>query len=498
MPINKYSADDSSSELNWEGHDHENSLERLLSAEELPHVLRDLTAECKRLHGVDWAISLTMALGAIATSTGKSVVARNDPYRTRPNVFFLILAESGVAKSCVAKSIFKPIYSYDQERIKKHSTEVLPQLKAEQEILEKRKKKLLSSIQSDNRASIINIEKEIQEINSKRPGPRLVVEDSTVQSLAMRLRENDETLSCISLDAGDVADNLLGRYHPSGQTEDALFLKAFSGDNYIQDRVTRGPVVLESPCLNIIWTCTPDLEEKFFENERLIRGGFLPRMLIALSNCRAIHEEETIRTPNESVWDRWHQFLRSNLANYFGTSKTTTELYFTSEALQVLKKFNNTGVDEGRIFPAVRSFKARKREHAIKISTLLHLASCFKKELSYEIQAETAVVACKLVDFYQQSPCRAMSLRQQMSDTKTMRRIKDIAEGDTEVSMRVLKRSGFLESDIEALVSRNQDALLIRTKTPENPSKGGRPSRVLIFKPAPPTEGYSAQENSQL
>ena len=58
----------------------------------------------------------------------------------------------------------------------------------------------------------------------------------TSEKLAVMLAHNQEQIASLSPDAGDIVNNLLGRYSKLDRTDEGIYLKAFSGDNYRVDR----------------------------------------------------------------------------------------------------------------------------------------------------------------------------------------------------------------------------------------------------------------------
>lgn len=464
---------------------HEQALNELLEESSFPHeglpsILNSIHNESARLFGVDSAISVTAALSAIAGSIGKGVVIRNEPHETPANFYALILANSGAAKSSAVGRILKPLYDLQTENILKYETVLLPDLKAQLSVREKRKRKLEQSKDESSDDDLVKIIKQIEKLKSEMVEPRLIIEDATSQVLAMQLARNSEQLSSVSFDAAEVADILLGRYHSNGSTEDGLYLKAFTGEPYTQDRVTRAPVRLSAPCLNLLWVCTPDLEDRFFEQNRLVQGGFLPRMLIARSESKLTHDDGHDKRPIKELWTMWEMFLRQNFEKYRNRPHPVM-LEFSKAAQDILINFHNTGIDESKLLPAVQAFKLRKREHASRLSISLHLAACHNQNVEKEISCETVLLACKLVDFYQAPAILMMQGHQLRKDDKTFARILEIAKGETKVTLRDLKRAGLKDGTIEDFAKRNPKRCEMVIIKPQG-TNGGRPSPMLMIK----------------
>src|ERR1017187_5051899 len=130
-----------------------------------------------------------------------------------------------------------------------------------------------------NRARMLELEREMQ-------APVLSCEDITTERLASLLGQRGEVLASLSPDAGNVVNNLLGRYNKLDRTDESVYLKSYSGDYCRVDRQTRPPVVLYHPCLAVLWLTQPDKLVTLLGERSLADGGFIPRLLICHTNCR--------------------------------------------------------------------------------------------------------------------------------------------------------------------------------------------------------------------
>jgi hypothetical protein len=79
---------------------------------------------------------------------------------------------------------------------------------------------------------------------------------------------------------------LFGLYK-DGNIEDTIYNKGYSLEAGRVDRIHRGPVELNEPCLVLLWFMQPDKIPTLFGNETLTQGGFLPRCLALHEHCEA-------------------------------------------------------------------------------------------------------------------------------------------------------------------------------------------------------------------
>ena len=126
--------------------------------------------------------------------------------------------------------------------------------------------------------------------------PCIIAQDVTTERLASLLRDHREVLFSASADARKLVDNLLGRYNPGKTTDESLYLMAFhSGDPVRVDRQGRESVILNNPCLALLWFVQPDLLIKLFDEESLSASGFLPRLLLCRTNAAPRRIEGELR-----------------------------------------------------------------------------------------------------------------------------------------------------------------------------------------------------------
>jgi hypothetical protein len=92
-------------------------------------------------------------------------------------------------------------------------------------------------------------------------------------------------LASLSPDAGEIINNLLGRYSKLNRTEETLYLKAYSGDPCKVDRKTRPPVHLKTPCIAVLWLVQPDKLDTLLSEKTLAEGGLVPRFLACHSHA---------------------------------------------------------------------------------------------------------------------------------------------------------------------------------------------------------------------
>lgn len=432
----------------------------------MPRLIREMAELCKANYGVHCDLPVAMAMTTTAASIGKGVILKSAYDETPANIMTLCDASSGTGKSRSYKEIVGPLIFKDIELQKQHEDEVLPGLRAKKQILEAKKKTLLKKPRVENTPELAEIEKKLREVEREMITPRLFVEDCTPQKLAVMLQEQNEILASLSSDAGEAIGIICGRWgNDKSETEEHLFLKTYSGETFKQDRVNRGPIQLESPCLTVLWVVTPDMFEKLFSNDRFIEGGLLPRMLFCHSESKPKLDDGIPKIPRQELKNEWRTFIQGNI-DKFHLSRQRITLQLSNDASEILREFHNEGVAEFNSKRAFASFRARSREQAMRIAISLHIVKHSGTELPPEIDQDTATCARDLVKYYSKAIEGPLFFRQSKKDDDILSNIKSLVDENSWVSLRILKRNGFSDDGIKNLVQRLPQKLRLDTHKP--------------------------------
>ena len=254
-------------------------------------------------------------MGILSASIGAGVQIKSGPNRvTGGNLYIMASAESGSGKSETFRHAAKPFLVYEQVMVEQWKAEVLPRLRAEEDLLESemgRLKKVAGKGKSDVEREEIRDElqvkkKELAEVNAGLTAPALCCEDVTSEKLAVMFSQNQEQLASLSPDAGNIVNILLGRYNKLDRTDEGIYVKAFSGDYCRVDRQGREPVLLQRPCLTALWLVQPDKIETLLAERSLTDGGMIPRILICHTRAQPrpiVDGAEGIPAVTANAWE---------------------------------------------------------------------------------------------------------------------------------------------------------------------------------------------------
>jgi hypothetical protein len=347
----------------------------------LPLPYAEMVRGVARTVGVTERLSGPITLAVISASIGRALSAELIPGKvTRGNIFLLCGANSGVGKSETGRPIVKPLMDVQYELKDQWAHQVSPRLKAVQDVLtaevEALRKKIKKELQERD-ALIVEIaqkKKELQKIEDDLTEPKLIIEDATIQKMAIDMAKNGETMALLSMDGGDVIRNLLGRYNPLETPDDGIFLKAYSGDPLSVDRIGRPPVMMKSPCLMMGVLVQPDKIDDLLRERRLTDGGFLPRCLLVREDGVPTEIDPKMPPIPEEVIRCFDQAIRE-LVHAFRLAPKQVRIPVAPEARELMVSYFNEVVKQRRIdLRDIETYAARFAEQACRLCIVLHAA----------------------------------------------------------------------------------------------------------------------------
>lgn len=375
----------------------------------LPGAAGDMARAICETQGVPESLAGAMILGFVSASTGAGLRVQSLPdTKTRANLFLLLSGDSGTGKSKAFRLAAKPFQEFEAELVETWLRESKPDLEAEQDILEEEIKSLKRDAgkaegmteRDELRAKLAEKKRAFEETKGKLQAPVLSVEDVTTQELARLLQFRGECLASLSADAGDIINNVLGRYNSLSRTDESLYLKSFSGDFSRVDRKTSESVMLEEPCLSVLWATQPHHIDELFQNRGLAEGGLLARMLCCHTNCQPLPIDRNRGGIPEDVSESYGALIRE-LLEAFRTARDRITISPTQEAREALDNhFNGLVARRRGELKDVTSFAARWTEQAWRIAVCLHAGEHGRRAGEHSLSVETARAAIRIADWF--------------------------------------------------------------------------------------------------
>ena len=450
----------------------------------LPPAAADMAQAIADVERVPQSLAGCCVLGVLSAAVGAGLQVKSGPERvTRGNLYLLPSAESGSGKSETFRHAVKPLQEFEARQLERWREHVFPGLQSERDMLEAEittqqrfARKMLTGPERDSirlkleekRAALLALEARLQE-------PVFTVEDVTTEQLAVLLSKRGECLASLSADAGAVINCLLGRYNKTERTDETLYLKAYTGDFYRADRVGRAAVMLQRPCLAVLWLVQPDKLDTLLGKRELTDGGLIPRLLLCHTQCqpRPIVEGGA-GIPASVASDyaaRVEQLLRT-----FRLAAEPVTVQPTPDALQVLNAHFN-GIVKRRIADLrdVTTFAARWNEQAWRIAVCFHAGQHGADAAQRELDTATAEAAIVLADWFAAQQLDILDAGRQAAKCDTRDQILALlAKKGASVTARDVQRARIAPDASNAqLLLAEMEAAGILQKSNEKPKHGG-------------------------
>lgn len=410
-------------------------------------------------------------LSAVSMAAGKGIEVISTGGRTcRANIYVLVGAASGLGKSELGKRVFAPHYAVANERLRSFLFDQRPKLRAKLQQAEARVKRLNANPDS----AIVEFERlaKLQcETEAELDTPRMIVEDTTQEALEKAFSK-DGTVALISTDGRSTIKNIFGRYR-KGATEEDAFIKAWSGDNIIVERVSRS-LWIDDPCLAMFLSVQPDLFMEIFSRPDFQVSGFLPRILpVQIESVPGVLG--LYGQLDQQVLDDYDRHLRAIFDCYrFRPNPVRVDL--EESARSQLDVFRNEAVRDGNRFPQISACTRRWAEQAFRVSLCLHLAHYGAVAHQYLISKYYVDKAIELISWFGQQQRELLQAGVDEDRRGLKMKMRDLvcADSASEVTVRQLsRRLGRPASEIKTILDEMEDLEIEKIPT------GGAPKSVV-------------------
>lgn len=233
-------------------------------------------------------LAALLALTATSVVLAKKVLVEPFPgYREPVNIYSATLLDPANRKSAVFADAKKPLELIEQElhdATMQSVAERQSERRQDQIRLNKLEKIAAEDKAHEKRVAAREEAAELAKKLATTPEPvmpTLVVEDTTTEKLGLLMHENRERLAVLSAEGGIFAA-MGGRYSAKGGADDfEMYLKAHAGDTSKVHRISRSPVVLQSPALTIGLAIQPEVIRGLAGKSAFRGRGLLGRFIYA-------------------------------------------------------------------------------------------------------------------------------------------------------------------------------------------------------------------------
>lgn len=271
------------------------SLKHSFPKEIFPKSIQDLIKNAELTIGHNPEYLSAGILSTCATAIGSSVKLYNGSFYNPPILWMNIIGRSGDGKTHPLKFAKQPIAEMDKLSFKKFTKEM----------------------QTYNNSKEKNKEKPIYK--------KMILSDFTPEKLSETLQHNKKGVLIFR-------DELLGwiksfdKYKKGGDQQ--MYLEFFNGDTISVDRVSKGPIRVENPNVNILGGMQPDILKIMAANNRE-NDGFLARFLFVYpQNVNPnLFTGKQINTSHSQNYDKLIQDLLDSESRTLKTTDSQVDIY---------------------------------------------------------------------------------------------------------------------------------------------------------------------------
>jgi hypothetical protein len=448
------------------------------SADNALNLLSQFQRDVMEVEGAPAEFVVPALLGAISAAGARGLEVESFKGKfSRPNLYVIAEGHSGTWKSSIGQMVFGPLYDSDHESRRQFDESVRPVLQAKLRVVDANLKKVEKSDPIDEH-EISKLMQKRHDLERQMHSQRALVDDCTQESLEQMLSEQDGVVALISTDGRRVVKNLFGR-HRSGSMEEDVYLKAWSGDPFSVDRITRvGIPPVREPCLAMYIALQPDLFRQIFTGE-LMESGFVARVL-PVQACEGIDVGLSGRRYDPAIFARFSQHLRSAF-EYYRACKSPHRFEMSPEARTVMNAYFHEAACHASGDPTLAPLYRRWAEQACRIAVCIQIGFLGQKAHMQPLHVYCAQKAVELMRWFGQQQRELLQDLASSAEGDLTNRLVDLVQQHGGISLRqAWKKLGCTSAAVKAIVTAHQQLELVTEFT------GGRPSPVIKMKHATP------------
>jgi replicative DNA helicase len=216
-----------------------------------------------------------LGLAALSVVASKRVrVAVRGTWTEPANLYLVVAMPPGSGKSPAFSAMVGPLRDHERELVA-NSAATVAKREQERRILEKGMKR------AEEKGDIDEAGRFLVDLMAAEPlrSPRLMIDDATPEAVVKVLGEQRGRIAILSPEGG-LFDMMAGRY--SEQSNLDPYLKAWSGDTIIVDRMSRDSVTIDNPAIVVGLAVQPSVIAALAERPEMAGRGLTSRFMYAL------------------------------------------------------------------------------------------------------------------------------------------------------------------------------------------------------------------------
>lgn len=451
----------------------------------LPPAAASLVEEAARAIGCDEAFVSLPLLAVLGSAIGTTRRVEFKPgWTALPIVWPVTVAESGSAKSPAADVSLDHVRERE-DRLHEKYLEELSAYEYEVETYEKARAAWRHSKHAGDEAPA----------RPREPlQRRVLVEDATVEALVAALADNPRGLLVATDELSGLFDSF-GRYNGTAGSDEAFFLKAYSGRSHnVSRRTGRRTIHVRQAAVSLTGTIQPAVLARSIGVERR-ESGFLARLLLAAPPRRPKRW-----TTDAVSWATRDSFVRV-LDNLYGLKhelvdgRERSRIVRLSSAAETLfvEFFHEHDSEAIQHSGDLAAAWSKLEETAGRLALIVHETrlAAGEKLNADEIDGASMAAAIKLTGWFKHETGRAYRLLAESAEDRVVRQADErlaafvaaqggrVAVRDVIAGVRSIKDAETAETALQRLVAAGRGDWIAKSAT----DAGGRPTRLFVLKP---------------
>lgn len=393
-----------------------------ISTDILPSPLKEFAQAISKSTETPEAMAVMSVIAVLSTTLqGKfEVMPREDgEHKETLNIYTLTALPPANRKSAILKSCTYPLQEWEKEQKEILEPEIRKQksrYESEKKVIEAMRKQLKSD--GNNYDLVEKIAQKESELKEPQALPRLFVNDTTPESLAIMVAEQNNRMSVFS-DEGGIVETMAGLYSGGSANIDIL-LKGWDGGHLRQKRKDRDLDI--SPLLTINLVVQPVIIQNLGNKKAYSGKGLLERFLYCLPKSNLGYRSNNQSSIPKQIKNDYHHKIRDLLNIPY--PKEPAILSLDDEAFKEWRDFQNAiELDlrpEGRL-AICQGWGGKICGHALRIAGLFHIAEYGK--YNAKINIGTIQRALELSSLLTYHAIAAFGLMEIDPDTKDAKEI---------------------------------------------------------------------------
>lgn len=335
----------------------------------LPKIVIELVKEISETYQIPVEFPIISCLSAFSAVIKKKVFASTKKFKNYPQIWGMIVAQSGVGKTEQLELIFRPLKDIDRENYDDYRLQMAAW-----------------------KYDCIRAKKDKEPEPDKPILKQLLVDDFTPESLYKALQQN---MGAISLCRDELSGwfNDFGRYNKNGEV--ARYLSIFNNNQFSITRKSEEPLLISEPYMTICGTIQPEVLFKLLDENDYKESGFAARfMFVFHDNLHRMYYNE--KEVSNDIYEKYKQLiLKANeytFDNYYTLCPDANKKYikYENELTDLINSTDNSFLKSGY---------SKMPVHLLRLSLIVQVIQDLENDnISYsisEIALEFAIQCCR-------------------------------------------------------------------------------------------------------